>query len=329
LFAFAKTMLTLIVARIVQGIAAAASWTAALALLADLFSGKSRGAAMGIALTGISTGSLLGAPIGGWLFEMGGYELPFFFSTGLIVLNFVLVLLLLKEPTRSKCEANQGVLPFLRNRSVLFIACIILLAETTLTLLEPLLPMHLTQRLAITPVGLGLLFGVMTLAYGVIAPVSGALSGRYNPYALMLIGLVLLSISLQLLVIPHTLWQTVLVMILVGAVIGFTLSPTLSTLGGIVDRVGRSGDYGSAYALFNMFHAIGMIAGPIAGGVLTDFISIPAALIAVGAGILLCAALMSVTLIPKKKGTMGVSGKKVEVYRENGGRAAAAADGRP
>ncbi|WP_245552899.1 MFS transporter [Brevibacillus massiliensis] len=131
------------------------------------------------------------------------------------------------------------------------------------------------------------------------------LSGRYNPYALMLIGLVLLSISLQLLVIPYPLWQTVLVMILVGAVIGFTLSPTLSTLGGIVDRVGRNGDYGSAYALFNMFHAIGMIAGPIAGGVLTDFISIPAALIAVGAGILLCAALMSVTLIPKKKGTMG------------------------
>lgn len=46
----------------------------AVALLADLFPAKLRGTVMGIALTGISTGSLLGAPLGGWLLEAGGWS---------------------------------------------------------------------------------------------------------------------------------------------------------------------------------------------------------------------------------------------------------------
>lgn len=285
LFTCADSILTLIAARFMQGVAAAAAWSAALALLADLFPAQTRGMMMGIALTAISTGSLLGAPLGGWLLEVGGYTMPFFATTALTILVLLLVMLLLREPARTKGE-QIGLFTLLRNRSVLFIAGIVLAAESLMTMLEPMLPVFFTERLAISPLKIGLLFGAMTLAYGLIAPFAGSLSARVNPRWIMLSGLGSLAVTLPLLLLSQTLWQEAGAMVLIGAGIGFTLSPTLSTLGTIVDRGGNDA-YGTAYALFNMFHAVGMIAGPLIGGVLTDLLSIPTAIGSISAALLI------------------------------------------
>ncbi|GIO17404.1 hypothetical protein J18TS1_05040 [Oceanobacillus oncorhynchi subsp. incaldanensis] len=65
LFAFANTFWLLLICRILQGIAAAATWTAGLALLADFYPSKERGKVMGIALSGQAMGTLLGPTFGG------------------------------------------------------------------------------------------------------------------------------------------------------------------------------------------------------------------------------------------------------------------------
>ncbi|WP_019419429.1 MFS transporter [Paenibacillus sp. OSY-SE] len=286
LFVFSQTTMTLILARFIQGLAAAASWTAALALLADLFPGPMRGAVMGIAMTGISSGSLLGAPIGGWLFEVGDHHTPFWFAMGLTTLISILVFVLLREPKRMDRPAEGGTFSLLRHRTVLFIACVILLAETTLTMLEPLLPVYVTERFQLSPLTLGLLFGAMTLCYGLIAPISGSLAVRYNPFRLMLFGLAGLAITLPLIVMASTVPLMMLAGCLIGAAVGFTLSPTLPTLGSIVDKDDAGGDYGAAYALFNMIHAVGMMLGPVVSGVLTDTLSVTTSLVVVSTVIL-------------------------------------------
>ncbi|MCE5170396.1 MFS transporter [Paenibacillus profundus] len=286
LFVFSQTTMTLILARFIQGLAAAASWTAALALLADLFPGPMRGAVMGIAMTGISSGSLLGAPIGGWLFEVGDHHTPFWFAMGLTTLISILVFVLLREPKRMDRPAEGGTFSLLRHRTVLFIACVILLAETTLTMLEPLLPVYVTERFQLSPLTLGLLFGAMTLCYGLIAPISGSLAVRYNPFRLMLFGLAGLAITLPLIVMASTVPLMMLAGCLIGAAVGFTLSPTLPTLGSIVDKDDAGGDYGAAYALFNMIHAVGMMLGPVVSGVLTDTLSVTTSLVIVSTVIL-------------------------------------------
>lgn len=78
LFAFANTFWLLLLCRVLQGIAAAATWTSGLALLADFYPSKERGKVMGIALSGQALGTLLGPAFGGWLYQLGGYMLPFF-----------------------------------------------------------------------------------------------------------------------------------------------------------------------------------------------------------------------------------------------------------
>ncbi|RNB81737.1 MFS transporter [Brevibacillus nitrificans] len=285
LFAFADSLPLLITARFIQGLAAAATWPTALALLADLFPPKSRGAVMGIALTAISSGTLLGAPLGGWLFEVSGHRTPFLAAAGFTVLNILLVSLFLQEaPARSQSEQLR-VSKFLRHPQVAFIAGIVLLAEIALCLLEPTLPNFLTEKLSVTPAMIGLLFAIMTLAYGLLAPVAGALSSRFNPFLLMFIGICVLAVFIPALALANTLWQASLAMALVGAGVGFTLSPTLATLGEIIDRSG-SGAYGIAYSLFNMFHAVGMVAGPLAGGILTDILPVSTVLFVVAGSIL-------------------------------------------
>ncbi|MCG7408519.1 MFS transporter [Paenibacillus sp. ACRRX] len=301
LFVFSQTTGTLILARFIQGLAAAASWTAALALLADLFSGPMRGTVMGIAMTGISSGSLLGAPIGGWLFEVGDHHTPFWFAAAITAVIFLLALLFLREPERVERQASGGTFSLLRHRTVLFIAVVILLAETTLTLLEPLLPNFMTERFQMSPLTLGLLFGAMTLSYGCIAPIAGTLASRGNPFKLMLIGLAGIAVTLPLIAIVDHIVLVFVVGSLIGAAVGFTLSPTLPTLGGIVDR-DTDGDYGVAYALFNMIHAVGMMLGPIAGGVLTDLMSVTTALVVISI-MILAGVLSGVVLIRKKPAT--------------------------
>lgn len=299
LFAFSETMALLITARFVQGIAAAATWPTALALLADLFPPKMRGAVMGTALTAISTGTLLGAPIGGWLFEVSGHQTPFLAAAGFTSLIIILVTLFLKEETSRSTSKKLQVGGFLRNPQVAFIAGIVLLAEVSLCLLEPTLPVFLTEKWSVTPTTIGLLFGAMTLAYGLIAPVAGALSSRYNPYKLMFAGIVCLALFMPFLAWAETLWQSALAIALVGASVGFTLSPTLATLGEIIDR-GGSGAYGTAYSLFNMFHGVGMIAGPLAGGILTDVLPVSAAYVFVASVVLGFGVLLYVMLRSKE-----------------------------
>lgn len=285
LFAFSESMVLLITARFVQGISAAATWPTALALLADLFPPQKRGAVMGTALTAISTGTLLGAPIGGWLFEISDHRMPFLAAAAFTVLNIVLVYFFLKEDTNRTVSEKLQLSGFIRNPQVVFIAGIVLLAEVSLCLLEPTLPVFFTEKFGTTPTTIGLLFAIMTLAYGMIAPVAGSLSSRYNPYKLMFGGIISLAVFMPFLTLSGSLWQTAIAMALVGAGVGFTLSPTLATLGGIIDE-GGSGAYGTAYSLFNMFHGVGMVAGPLLGGILTDLLPVSTAIIVVAAAIL-------------------------------------------
>jgi multidrug resistance protein len=299
LFASAHSMVVMIAARFVQGLAAAATWSAALALLADLFPAKMRGPIMGMALTAISTGSLLGAPLGGLIHQLGGYQMPFLLATGLTLLNIVGVFALLPKQAIQE-QKKLKLSAFLRNRQVIAIACFVLLGEMSLCLLEPLLPVFLTDRLATTSMIIGLLFGAMTLAYGLVAPLAGTLVNRFSPYRLMALGAVCLALCMPLLGFVHTLWQAGIVMVLIGASAGFSLSPTLSTLGSVVERDG-GGAYGAAYAIFNMFHGIGIVLGPLVGGVLTDLITTPGAFMTMS-GCILVVCLLIFGLLRQRQG---------------------------
>lgn len=72
----------MVIARFMQGAAAAATWVAGLALMADTYPKHELGSALGLVMTSMSMGLLLGPPFGGFVYEFGGYRLPFLIAAG-------------------------------------------------------------------------------------------------------------------------------------------------------------------------------------------------------------------------------------------------------
>src|SRR5215204_7125275 len=177
LFASATSYPMLLTARMLQGVAAAATWTAGLALVADVFPAATRGGAMGTVLTGMTAGSLIGPPVGGLLFQWGGFRLPFIVAAAMCLLEGVLLLVLLREPPRQiHSGSGEGFRSLLRDRAMLLAAGAAIVGAAAWALLEPVLPLRLEQQFDFSPAAVGLLFGAATLVYGASAPWVGRVS---------------------------------------------------------------------------------------------------------------------------------------------------------
>lgn len=292
----------LVVARGVQGIASAATWTAALALMADLFTGRERAVAMGFAMTSMSAGTLLGAPIGGFLIEFGGYKSPFYTISVLIIAVMILAGIYLPDEKRMEVQEPKKLTDLLRQREVIWILSIMVVCEGTLTMLEPVLPIYLSGAFTGNSLFIGLMFGVITLAYGIMAPVSGILVSRYTPSRVVLIGLLLGGIFLPFVVLAESTVQLVIALTLLGGSMGLAVSPTLTMLGN-TQGDGKQNSYGALYSLFNIFFAVAAIIGPFFGGVLTDVISSKGAILIASGAVLLS----TLGLVATRKKSMGTS----------------------
>lgn len=150
-------------------------------------------------------------------------------------------------------------------------------------MLEPILPMYLSSTFSGNSLFIGLMFGVLTLAYGVMAPISGLLINKYTPSRVVLFGLLLVGVFLPFIVFAKSGLQMVIALLLVGASMGLAVSPTLTMLGNTQGE-SEQNSYGALYGLFNIFFAVSAIVGPFLGGVLADaFTSKITILIASGA----------------------------------------------
>ncbi|KAJ3316127.1 hypothetical protein HDU76_002063 [Blyttiomyces sp. JEL0837] len=107
LFALARARWVLILARFLQGVAAAAVWTLGLALVAEAFYGEvaSLGKGMGAVLSAYTLGQLIGPPIGGLLYTYNKLY-PFIFCSAIVVIDFIGRSLVI-EPPRDKPTAGE------------------------------------------------------------------------------------------------------------------------------------------------------------------------------------------------------------------------------
>ena len=148
LFWLAPTFYLLLLGRLFQGAAAAATWTAGLALIAEHFPEK-RVEMIGYALMGSTAGSLLGPIIGGSLYEVGGYVLPFAVTGVLVAIDAGMRVFLLPRDMGSR-QASPDMRALLLDKSVLMAAAAVALAAIGWGIIEPLLPVQLVHS-GVTP----------------------------------------------------------------------------------------------------------------------------------------------------------------------------------
>src|SRR5581483_2411827 len=198
LFAFATSLPWLFAARLVQGAADAVTWVVGFALMADLYPPEERGRVAGIVMSATSCAVMIGPSLGGWLYELGGIQLPFTFVTILAVIAALGFLWLQVPDTR----ADREIVPVgivVRTPAVASCACVVIVLAATLSMFEPVLALHLNARLGIGPARIGYIFGCAAVATAVLNPIYGRLSDRWGARRLTMIGLTFAGMALPLL----------------------------------------------------------------------------------------------------------------------------------
>jgi len=284
LFCFAPSYLLVVLARICQGAASAATWTAGLALVAENYPTR-RVEMMGYALVGSTAGSVLGPVLGGTLFEFGGFELPFMVTGAMVIVDATMRFLLLPAD-RGGAAMSTPLRLLLTDRAILVPAAAVVLAAFGWGIIEPLLPRQL-ERFNASPAAVGLLFTLATVAYGLFAPVVSWATNRVPIRRVIAGGVVAMAVTLPFLAVAPGLISSGIVLCLVSIAFAFTLNPTSAELGNAVDRRGLS-CYAAVYAVYNIAYSVGMMATQALASVATQNLGFLNTLVCASATLLVC-----------------------------------------
>ena len=256
LFWFGATFSMAFLARLCQGAASAAAWTAGLALIAERYI-KNRVQMMGLALAGSTAGSVLGPVAGGFLYQAGGFALPFLTVSVLVGIDAVQRVFLLPGKVTHR-GSNAELFALVADKSVLVPGLAVGLAAFGWGIVEPLLPEHLSRSEA-TPSTIGVIFTISTIAFGLITPVISQVATRVPIKRVVAGGTIAMATTLPLLGLLPGIVLTCIGLCLVSMSFAFMLNPTSAELGNAVDRRGLQ-CYTAVYAVYNIAYSVGMMA---------------------------------------------------------------------
>ncbi|MDQ1701332.1 MAG: transporter, family, inner rane transport protein, partial [Frankiaceae bacterium] len=109
--AMAHSYTFLLVARLLTALAQALFWSVVASAVAGLFSGEHRGRALSLMFTGTSLAPVLGVPAGTWLGQREGWRAAFVALSGLALVSFVAVAVLLPRVTDPGGAVTYGATP--------------------------------------------------------------------------------------------------------------------------------------------------------------------------------------------------------------------------
>lgn len=281
-FADATTFRQLLLARSCQGAASAATLCGGLSLVSENFPPEVRGAAMGVAYTGLALGLLCGPLVGGVLFDRFGRRRAFRIAAAVVLANAVgqvgmlaLFPSLAKSSTKTvdgdgkaksdKPGLRQSLGALVSNRDVRSVALATAAVNGALGVLKPLSQVVLHREFEMDVTRRSLVISIATAAYLVITPIAGKISDRMPRARLVSLSLVLMASSMAFFMARDLgLWAMNICVGLAGASLACAGSVGQALLADLVDRH-KLGDYGVAFALSDMADSAGLIAGPIVG----------------------------------------------------------------
>ncbi|GFO13897.1 MFS-type transporter slc18b1-like [Plakobranchus ocellatus] len=265
--------------RSVEALGLAGLLTASFAIISNEFP-KYVATVFGVLETASGIGLMVGPAIGGVLYQVGGFGLPFYTMGGLIILTGVLVFKFLPDIQDSPNQKKQGGFRLLTSIYVWVCMIIIFAASTGISFTDPTLSPHLEEFHLSTSV-IGLVFTIAPALYGVTAPLYGYLcDSKGYTFSLLIVGnlvcgfgYLLLGPSPYLPFLPSELWIVIVAMSLLGLFLGCAVIPVVKCMLTAACDIGFENNldtYGIVSGLFNSVWCFGGFVGPVLGGLLVN-----------------------------------------------------------
>ncbi|GMI14728.1 hypothetical protein TrVE_jg3779 [Triparma verrucosa] len=188
----------MLAARSAQGLGSSSVLTAGMAAISNTHEEEERGGAMGVAMVGIALGVLLGPPVAGGLASLLGPATVFWLFAAIAFLDVYLMSALLRknpkaydpiDPEALAREKDDALEPFPFTTPRLILGLTTVIANMTVAISEPMVPLFLNNVFGYGEGKVGLVFGIQALAYLLGTPVFGYLSDVVCKSTLIIFGL--------------------------------------------------------------------------------------------------------------------------------------------
>uniref|UniRef100_A0A1B6M1Z0 Major facilitator superfamily (MFS) profile domain-containing protein n=1 Tax=Graphocephala atropunctata TaxID=36148 RepID=A0A1B6M1Z0_9HEMI len=265
--------------RMTESLGSTAALVAAFSITAAVFP-QSIGTTFATLEVFYGVGYIVGPTIGGILFAIGGYKLPFVVN-GLAMLMFALLIAYILPPLYQEVrpKPQAGIMEFLCVPGVLLNSVAVVATAISMGYYSATLEPHL-REFKLSSIAMGLMFVVSGGTYACVAPIVGRICDRWAyPKRVVSIGCLLIVLSFTIvgpapyIPLPTTLPLCVLGLLIHGVGLAAMMVPTFmdsicsAVAAGFNDDLGT---YGMLSGLWSASFSLGAFIGPSVAGVLYD-----------------------------------------------------------
>ncbi|KFZ46369.1 MFS-type transporter SLC18B1, partial [Antrostomus carolinensis] len=264
--------------RAMDAVGFAAAMTASFSILAKVFP-NNIATVLGSLEIFTGLGLVLGPPLGGFLYQSFGYEVPFI-TLGCIVLVLVPVNMCIL-PKYDSIPSKESFWKLILLPKVLLLCLTIFSLSACLGFLDPTMSLFILEKFKLPAGYVGLVFLGLALSYSLSSPLLGLLSDKL-PYLrkwLLVSGGLMAALCFfmlgpaPVLHIESQLWMFVLVLVLIGFSLGMSAIPVFPEILQCAYENGFEEGLsllGLVSGLFNAIWSLGAFAGPTLGGFLNE-----------------------------------------------------------
>jgi multidrug resistance protein len=266
---FAGSVLMLIVARLVDGLAGA-NIGVAQAYLADISSPENRAKAMGLLGAAFGLGFVFGPALGGWASARFHYSTPMFIAAGLAAANMIFVFFFLPESRKPGTGGiRERIFPAIfqnvQTGQFLWSIAAYFAVIAGFSMMTTVFALYLLKRFSIGVQETGfILAGIGILGVLIQGGLIGRLSKRFGEAGLAQVGTLIMAAGLfGLGWVHHTGW-----MLVAAALVGIGNSLLMPTLSALASRSANAEWQGRALGVLQSGGSLARFLGPLAAGVL-------------------------------------------------------------
>ncbi|XP_053202992.1 MFS-type transporter SLC18B1-like isoform X2 [Panonychus citri] len=233
-------------------------------------------------------GMIVGPLLGGFLYEVGGFDLPFFVCGALLSLTFpVLFVLFPRKAKLTRNEKSAGIFKVLSNWRITLQILITIVLCIVFGFNQSMLEPHIRSFANLRSSAVGSIFLLSGLFYGIFTWIVGLFMSRYKDVTFMNIvgsSLIILGFILVGPIYPLPIKPSIVLVVFSQIVYGmglafcfvsnFTQAMREKDLSDLKDDVGAGSMISS---LFVSAYALGTALGPIIGGYLVEHFDFPKA----------------------------------------------------